>query len=197
MFNLSESQQVSAGAFIPRSGENAILLLGGEPGLVFSEARYLFLLLSACCFQMWRQEKRNKQLLKGGTEVLVPQLPTLPRQHHKTGGVTFTLLRRVSLMSLWEPEAPRLPGGPMSPGGGCRGWTPLLAGPERCTGFPPRGEMPAGSIFRRSSLKDSSFFGGLSAENNPTEVQSAPPSTTLTPSFVCLQSGVHAQRRDL
>lgn len=78
-------------------------------------------------------------------------------------------------MSLWDPEPPRPPGGPMSPGGGCRGWTPLLAGPDRCTGFPPRGGMPAGSIFRRSSLKDSSFFGGLSAENNPTQRSSQSP----------------------
>lgn len=33
----------------PRSGEKAILLLGGEPGRFLSEDRYLFLLLSACC----------------------------------------------------------------------------------------------------------------------------------------------------
>lgn len=49
----------------PRSGDRAILLLAGEPGLSLSDGRYLFLLpLSAC------------------------------------------LLRRVSLMSLWEPEPP-------------------------------------------------------------------------------------------
>lgn len=72
------------------------------------------------------------------------------------------LLRRVSLMSLWEPEPPRLPGGPMAPGGGCRGWTPLLAGPDLCAGFAPLGEAPGGSIFLRSSLKGSSFFRGLS-----------------------------------
>lgn len=49
----------------PRSGERAILLLAGDPGLSLSDGRYLFLLpLSAC------------------------------------------LLRRVSLMSLWEPEPP-------------------------------------------------------------------------------------------
>lgn len=50
----------------PLSGDMAILLLGGEPGLSLSEGRYLFLLpLSACC-----------------------------------------LLRRVSLMSLWEADPP-------------------------------------------------------------------------------------------
>lgn len=49
----------------PRSGDRAILLLAGDPGLSLSDGRYLFLLpLSAC------------------------------------------LLRRVSLMSLWEPEPP-------------------------------------------------------------------------------------------
>jgi len=49
----------------PLSGDMAILLLSGEPGLSLSEGRYLFLLpLSPC------------------------------------------LLRRVSLMSLWEPEPP-------------------------------------------------------------------------------------------
>lgn len=49
----------------PLSGDMAILLLRGEPGLSLSEGRYLFLLpLSPC------------------------------------------LLRRVSLMSLWEPEPP-------------------------------------------------------------------------------------------
>lgn len=49
----------------PRSGDSAILLLAGDPGLSLSDGRYLFLLpLSAC------------------------------------------LLRRVSLMSLWEPDPP-------------------------------------------------------------------------------------------
>lgn len=75
-------------------------------------------------------------------------------------------------MSLWEPEPPRLPGGPMSPCGGCRGWTPLLAGPDLCAGFPPLGEAPGGSIFLRSSLKGSSFFTGLSAENRPGSMES-------------------------
>lgn len=69
-------------------------------------------------------------------------------------------------MSLWEPEPPRLPGGPMTPGGGCRGWTPLLAGPDLCAGFPPLGKGTGASIFLRSSRKGSSFFGGLSAEDN-------------------------------
>lgn len=107
----------------PRSGEKAILLLGGEPGRFLSEDRYLFLLLSACC----------------------------------------CLLRRVSLMSLWEPEPPRLPGGPMTPGGGCGGWTPLLGGPDLWAGFPPLGKGTGASIFLRSSRKGSSFFRGLSA----------------------------------
>lgn len=70
-------------------------------------------------------------------------------------------------MSLWEAELPRLPGGPMSPGGGCWGWTPLWAGPDLCTGFPPLGEAPGASIFLRSSLKGSSFLRGLSAEMEP------------------------------
>lgn len=69
-------------------------------------------------------------------------------------------------MSLWEPEPPRLPGGPMTPGGGCSGWTPLLAGPDLCAGFPPLGKGTGASIFLRSSRKGSSFFRGLSAEDN-------------------------------
>lgn len=75
-------------------------------------------------------------------------------------------------MSLWEPEPPRLPGGPMTPGGGCRGWTPLLVGPDLCAGFPPLGEALGGSIFLRSSLKGSSFFRGFSAENKPGSIES-------------------------
>lgn len=56
------------GALLPQplSGDRAILLVAGDPGLSLSDGRYLFLLpLSPCC-----------------------------------------LLRRVSLMSLWDPDAP-------------------------------------------------------------------------------------------
>lgn len=50
----------------------------------------------------------------------------------------------------------------MAPGGACKGWPPLLPGPDRGMGLPPLGGAPDGSIFLRSSLKGSSFLGGLS-----------------------------------
>lgn len=65
-------------------------------------------------------------------------------------------------MSLWEPEPPWLPGGPMVPGGGCRGLLPLFPVPDLGSEWPPLGGAPVGSIFLRSSLNDSSFFDGLS-----------------------------------
>lgn len=50
----------------------------------------------------------------------------------------------------------------MALGGGCMGWPPLLPGPDLGMGLPPLGGTPDGSIFLRSSLRGSSFFGGLS-----------------------------------
>lgn len=105
----------------PLSGDIAILLLRGDPGLSLSEGRYLFLLpLSPC------------------------------------------LVRRVSLMSLWDPEPPWLPGGPMVVGGGCRELVALFPGPDLGIGCPPLADGPVGSNLLRSSLKASSFFDGLS-----------------------------------
>lgn len=66
---------------------------------------------------------------------------------------TFTLLSRVSLMSLWEPYPP---GGPI--GGGCMGW-PLF--PDLGMLELVLGGRPEGSTRFRSSLKGSSFFGGF------------------------------------
>lgn len=57
--------------FLPRSGDMAILLLRGDPGLSLSEGRYLFLLpLSPCCYdesscftskrKEWGKKKKNQ-----------------------------------------------------------------------------------------------------------------------------------------
>lgn len=54
----------SVGRFIPpRSGEKAILLLGGEAGLFLSEDKYLFLLLLSpcCCFRVWLQKETQEK----------------------------------------------------------------------------------------------------------------------------------------
>lgn len=56
----------------------------------------------------------------------------------------------------------------MLPGGGCIGWPPLFPGPDLVIGLPPLGGAPEGSIFLRSSLRDSSFFVGLSDEEGKT-----------------------------
>lgn len=77
-----------------------------------------------------------------------------------------TLVRRVSLMSLWDPEPPWLPGGPMRAGGGCIELVALFPGPDLGIGCPPLAEGPVGSNLLRSSLKASSFFDGLSAATN-------------------------------
>lgn len=81
-----------------------------------------------------------------------------------------TLARRVSLMSLWDPEPPWLPGGPMAVGGGCIELAPLFPGPDLGIGCPPLAEGPVGSILLRSSLKASSFFDGLSAARKKNDI---------------------------
>lgn len=72
-------------------------------------------------------------------------------------------------MSLWDPDPSWLPGRPIMPVGGCRGWPLLLQGPDLGMVLPPLSGAPDTSIFLRSSLKDSSFFDGLSEEDNKTE----------------------------
>lgn len=77
--------------------------------------------------------------------------------------IKITLVSSVSLMSLWEPEPPWLPGGPMAVGGGCKELGALFPGPDLGMGCPPLAEGPVGSNLLRSSRKASSFFDGLSA----------------------------------